>query len=766
MTMKLSKALFVLGIFLLASSGFAGLLAPGPATGRADTSWQAKVEPSLLDEFQQAPGEQFEFLIFLTEQADLSLARQLSTKEEKGEFVSSMLRAVSTRTQRSLLDELSRQGVPHRSFWVANMVWAKGDIQLIQSVASRPEVSQVYANTLMQLSLPLPEAKPQAFPDGAAVEWNISLTGAPQVWDAGFTGEGVVLGGQDTGYAWSHPALISQYRGWNGEDADHNYSWHDAIHSLYQPGENPCGVDSPFPCDDNNHGTHTMGTMVGNDGLLNIIGMAPGAKWIGCRNMERGFGTPATYSECFEWFIAPYPVGGSPLEGDPARAPHVINNSWACTTSEGCVAPEILLAVTESVRAAGIVIVASAGNEGSLCSTVINPVGIYGSVFSVGATDSLDNIAGFSSRGPVLVDGSGRLKPDISAPGVSIRSSLRQGGYGYMSGTSMAAPHVAGLVALLISAEPDLAGHVDGIEEIIRASAVPRTTAQECGSVSGTSIPNNTYGWGRISAAAALDRIAIPPLVLEKTAPSGTAAPGELVNYILDVHSQTVALVLSSVVITDPLPAGTVFVTATQPYRIADGVISWDIGQLLPGEHRSFELSVLPDPEILHDYVVNEAYQAVSNETWRPATGPPVSVFVGFRPDIAFGPERLLVTTPVSSLVFTHTLTNTGNITGTFTLQGSNEVGWEMDYPPQVVLAPGESVTIDFSVFVPPLVGNDLFVSTFFLLEVKVEEIPGLTALVVNWVNIIPYRNFLPILQHHSPVPSEFTRGIGAVGSP
>jgi serine protease AprX len=759
MPIKLSKALIVLGIFLLASSGSAGVLAPGPVSGRAETSWEAKVEPLLLEEFQQAPGEQIEFLIFLTEQADLNRARHLSTKEEKGEFVSSVLQEVSTRTQRPLLGELTRQGVPHRSFWVANMVWAKGDIQLIQSIASRPEVSQIYANTLVQLSLPQPEALPQAFQEGTAVEWNISLTGAPQVWDAGFRGEGVVVGGQDTGYDWTHPALISQYRGWNGADADHNYSWHDAIHSLYQPGENPCGVDSPIPCDDNNHGTHTMGTMVGNDGLSNIIGMAPGAKWIGCRNMERGFGTPATYSECFEWFIAPYPLGGSPLDGDPARAPHVINNSWACTTSEGCVAPGILQAVTESVRAAGIVIVASAGNEGSQCSTVINPVGIYASVFSVGATDSSDNIAGFSSRGPVTVDGSGRLKPDISAPGVSIRSSTRLGGYGTMSGTSMAAPHVAGLVALLISAEPDLAGQVDLIEEIIRRSAVPRTTTQLCGGISGSSVPNNTYGWGRIDAAAALDRVA--PLALEKRALSTTAAPGELVSYVLELHNQTASLVLNSVVLTDTLPAGTVFVSASQPYRLENDLIIWEISELFPGESRSFELSVLPELGILQDYVVNETYQAVSEETWRGVVGPPVSVFVGFRPDIAFGPERLLVTTPASSHVFSHTLTNTGNITGTFTLQGGNEVGWDMEYPSQVVLAPGESAAIDFTVYVPPRLGNDLFVSTFFLLEVKVEEIPGLTAQVVNWLHIIPYRNYLPILQHHSPVPSEFTRGIG-----
>ena len=123
----------------------------------------------------------------------------------------------------------------------------------------------------------------------------------------------------------------------------------------------------------------------------------------------------------------------------------------------------------------------------------------------VGATDSGDNIASFSSRGPVTVDGSNRLKPDVSAPGVNIRSSVPGNGYaGGWSGTSMAGPHVVGVVALLISAHPELRGQVDGIERIIEHTAVPRTNSESCGGVSSTEIPNNTYGWGRVDALAAL----------------------------------------------------------------------------------------------------------------------------------------------------------------------------------------------------------------------------------------------------------------------
>ena len=198
----------------------------------------------------------------------------------------------------------------------------------------------------------------------------------------GFTGQGVVIGGQDTGYQWDHPALKNQYRGWNGAIADHDYNWHDAIHSG--SGGNPCGYNSPFPCDDYGHGTHTMGTMVGDDGGANQIGMAPGARWIGCRNMDNGLGSPSTYAECYQWFVAPTRVDGS--EPRPDLAPDVINNSWGCPPSEGC-NPDSLLIVVQNLVDAGIVTAHSAGNSGSGCSFVDTPAAIYEELFTVGATD-------------------------------------------------------------------------------------------------------------------------------------------------------------------------------------------------------------------------------------------------------------------------------------------------------------------------------------------------------------------------------------------
>jgi uncharacterized repeat protein (TIGR01451 family) len=266
-----------------------------------------------------------------------------------------------------------------------------------------------------------------------------------------------------------------------------------------------------------------MGTMVGDDGLGNQIGVAPGAKWIAA------FGFPSLEGtlSATEWTIAPWQVNdfdpGHPT-ADPTKRPHVVNNSWGILGGW-----QIWHALLEAQRAAGIVPVYSAMNGGFDCGTMGAP-GDDPAAFSVGATNATDDIASFSSRGPASLPSwlglYPAIGPDISAPGVDVRSSVPGGGYeGGWSGTSMAAPHVAGTVALMWSAEPDLVGRVAETEAILRGTAVPRTATQTCGGVPGSQVPNNTYGWGRLDALAAVEMVWQAGSLAGTVTDAGSGAP-------------------------------------------------------------------------------------------------------------------------------------------------------------------------------------------------------------------------------------------------
>jgi serine protease AprX len=502
-----TKVLFSIAIIAsLSAIYYAHAQKPGSAPS-------SKIAPWVLE--QTANGKQAEFLIVLADQADLRGAETLTTKDEKGRYVRAVLWDKAQATQGPLLQWLSEHKVEHRSFYVVNLIWVKGNLDLAQAMAARPDVLRVEGNPLIHNNIPdpLPADKitsQPATPD--TVEPGITYVHAPLVWALGYTGQGIVVGGADTGYRWTHQALKNHYRGWNGTVANHDFNWHDSIHS----GGGTCGANSIQPCDDNGHGTHTMGTAVGDDGGVNQVGMAPGAKWIGCRNMDQGNGTPATYLECFEFFLAPYPVGGTPAQGDPTLAPDVTTNSWTCPASEGCSAGTLQTGV-EAQRAAGIQMVVAAANSGPSCSTVSDPPAIYEASYSVGALSTgTDSLASFSSRGPVIVDGSNRIKPNISAPGTSTRSSYGSSdtAYASLSGTSMATPHVAGGVALLLSARPILRHDVTMTRTVLNNSAF-HLNSSLCSS-SGT-YPNNLFGYGRLDVKAAYDYLLLTGGVSRKT---------------------------------------------------------------------------------------------------------------------------------------------------------------------------------------------------------------------------------------------------------
>jgi serine protease AprX len=414
------------------------------------------------------------------------------------------LRKRADAQQAGLRAWLDARGVEYRPYWITNIVYARLSADDLSALAARTEISRIEPNPLIKMQIPKPDASAPAAPVVETIAWGVDKINAPKVWAKGVTGKGVTIAGEDTGYQWDHPALKLQYRGWKGGSADHNYNWHDSIHVP----NGSCPADSPAPCDDQGHGTHTAGTFAGDDHGDNQIGVAPGAKWIGCRNMNAGVGSPATYIECMQWMLAPTNLKGK--NPDPDQAPDVVSNSWTCPPSEGCTVGDELRKAVNQVNNGGILFVAAAANSGPSCSTITDPPAIYANSFDIGATDSSDRLAGFSSRGPVLKDSGEqmkKIKPDVSAPGVNVYSSYPPNSYASLSGTSMATPHTAGAAALLMSAVPALKGHPNAVARLLRKTAttdgVTDPVNQTCGGTSNLDWPNYMVGHGRIDVYAA-----------------------------------------------------------------------------------------------------------------------------------------------------------------------------------------------------------------------------------------------------------------------
>ena len=426
--------------------------------------------------------------VILKDQADVSQAAGIKNRDQRVTYVYKTLADEANRSQASLRQSLERFGVHYTPYYLVNSMEVDGSALVRLYLLSQPGVDRV---------IPSPHLRPIPALAGAlggslkSVDgqpgWNIQMIGADRVWsDFGVTGKGIVVGQSDTGADGQHPALRDSYRG--AATGSNDYNWYDPW------------AGSKSPQDLQGHGTHTLGIVLGKDG----IGVAPGAQWIACVNLERNLGNPAVYLNCMQFMLAPFPQGGDPLkDGDPARAAYVLNNSWGCPTIEGCDAGSLQPAV-DALRNAGIFVAVSAGNDGPSCGTLTNPPAIYASAFSVGAVDRNGDMAFFSSRGPVNVDGSGRVKPDISAPGVSVLSSLPGGTYGPESGTSMAGPHLAGVVALMWSANPALIGDIDRTEQFLVQTAKPYTGIRAAGECFSGATPNDAYGYGIVDAYAAV----------------------------------------------------------------------------------------------------------------------------------------------------------------------------------------------------------------------------------------------------------------------
>ncbi|MBS4534717.1 S8 family serine peptidase, partial [Clostridium sp. D2Q-14] len=465
------------------------------AVNDSKASIQAKVDNSLLDQFEKE--DKVTFLIKFTEKADpMAVALEAKNNAKKANLsalkqeyaqrsaVVSELKATALESQQNVKQFLEQEvekgnAEDIESYHIVNGMAVTATKEVAEKVAAFSEVEKLLPNELRQLITPTDTADE---PENTTqdIEWNIERIGAPAVWDMGIDGQGTVVANIDTGVDWEHPALAEKYRGIDpvtGE-VDHTYSFYDPVN------------DETEPHDIDGHGTHTMGTMVGSeaDGS-NQVGVAPGAKWIAVQAFTPDGAYDTDLLAAAEWILAP--------GGDVAMAPDVVNNSWG----GGPGLNEWYRDAVIAWRAADIFPSFAAGN-----TTLTNPGGPgsvavpanYPESFAVGATNSNDDKASFSLEGPSPYE---EIKPDVSAPGEGIRSSVPGGGYAGYSGTSMASPANAGVVALLRSANAGL--DVDTLEEILM-----NTADSEAGTDSQfPESPNNGYGYGIIDAFAAVSSV-------------------------------------------------------------------------------------------------------------------------------------------------------------------------------------------------------------------------------------------------------------------
>jgi bacillopeptidase F len=474
---------------------------------------KSKVSKKLNEQFSKK--DKVTFLIKFKDQVNTSEVAKKAAKEAKTQkltanqtklmkrsTVVSSLRAKALETQQHTKNYLEKQqkagkAADIQSFYVVNGMAVTATKEVMEEIAAFPEVEKVLPNETRQLiqpvsSVKLPE-KPQKKSslqvepknDTSSIEWNIERVGAPAVWNMGIDGAGTVVASIDTGVQWNHPALKEKYRGFdpvNPDSANHEYNWFDAVG----------GQAAAY--DDLGHGTHVTGTMVGSEPSgANQIGVAPGAKWIAVKAFSADGGSDVDLLEAGEWILAPKDAAGNP---HPEKAPDVVNNSWG----GGPGLDEWYREMVAAWRAAEIFPEFSAGN-----TTIFNPGGPgsvatpanYPESFATGATDINDSLASFSLQGPSPYD---ETKPEISAPGVNIRSSVPGSAYeGGWNGTSMAGPHVSAVVALLRQADASLT--VEEIEEILLSSATPLTDATFPES------PNNGYGHGLVNAFTAVSSV-------------------------------------------------------------------------------------------------------------------------------------------------------------------------------------------------------------------------------------------------------------------
>jgi uncharacterized repeat protein (TIGR01451 family) len=480
-------------------------------------------ESKITDELLEAlvEGGNVRFIADMTTTADLSSITAKTSSEQHTAVLDTLQQTAASSQINSLntFNDLAETGdvTAVRPLWIVNSIAASGNLTAAITIANLPEVRQVRLDIVVDEINPSSSvtatllAPTTAVVTGPVASWGIQQIDAPSVWHGlGIDGSGVTVAIMDTGVDWQHPDLVENYRGnLGGGSVDHSGSWFDAVVPT-----------NTVPVDNFGHGTHVAGTAVGHNG----IGVAPGANWIAVNVADPlGLIFESDVHAGFEWLLAP--------NGDIALAPDVVNNSWGSTLSSDIFAADIT-----ALQAANITVIFSAGNSGPFPESIGYPGG-YPDVISVGATDELDAVAWFSSRGPSAQ--TEEPNPWIVAPGTQILSSLPDGAYGLLNGTSMAAPHVVGTIALLLEANPSMTRAE--MNQILAETAVPISTTH----------PNYDSGWGRLDAYAAVSSQAavgwlagqveaegqpLPNVVVTVTTPSGGMLP-----FVTDVNGRYTA---------------------------------------------------------------------------------------------------------------------------------------------------------------------------------------------------------------------------------
>jgi subtilisin family serine protease len=433
------------------------------------------------------------FWVILRSRPQLEAASAIADYAARGQFVFDELHRNAAASQGPLISFLEQRNAKVRSFWIANTVWVEADEVTRKLVAGLPEVEAIVPDEPIVMDDPpariSPRPKPQAVNETLNIEWNVVRTRAPEVWTQfGGEGQGIVVGILDTGFA-HHPAISGRYRGTIGTNTyNNNHNWFDPI------SNDRCRT---APCDDNGHGTHVTGTVLGRAGT-DDFGVAPLAKFISCKAFRAsGAASMEDILSCYQWFLAPTDLAGN--NANPALRPQIINQSFG-----GATGATLFTKASEDLQGAGILSVAAAGNSGQACGTVSFPAAIS-NVLAVGALAfESSTIANFSSAGP---SASNRylIKPDVVAGGGNVTSAWLNNQYRTISGTSMASPAVAGVAAVVMSAAPEWINHPAALADLLRRTAkkIDISSSNTCKVVTGS--PNMVFGYGEIDAYQAAE---------------------------------------------------------------------------------------------------------------------------------------------------------------------------------------------------------------------------------------------------------------------